>query len=79
MRTVNNYGTFDDAMAKAGGQARELAYQLRKLVAEVMPNVVEVPWPKMRMASYGFGPKKKSEHFNLSSSFGGSAGTRGHS
>jgi hypothetical protein len=63
MRTVDNYGTFEDAVAKAGADARELAYQLRKLVAEVMPNVVEVPWPKMRMASYGVGPKKKSEHF----------------
>jgi hypothetical protein len=27
-----------------------------------MPDVVEVPWPKMRMASYGVSPKK-SEHF----------------
>ena len=25
--------------------------------------MVEVPWPKMRMASYGVGPKKKTEHF----------------
>ena len=63
MRTVDDYGTFEDAVAKAGAHARELAHQLRKLVAEVMPNVVEVPWPKMRMASYGVGPKKKSEHF----------------
>jgi hypothetical protein len=63
MRTVDDYGSFEDAVARAGAHARELAYQLRKLVAAVMPNVVEVPWPKMRMASYGVGPKKKSEHF----------------
>ena len=63
MRTIGDYGTFEDAVAKAGARARELAYQLRKLVAAVMPDVVEVPWPKMRMASYGVGPKKKSEHF----------------
>ena len=63
MRTVDDYGTFEEAVAKAGDQARELAYQLRKLVAEVVPNVVEVPWPKLRLASYGVGPKKKSEHF----------------
>ena len=63
MRTIDDYGTFEEAMAKAGDQARELAYQLRKLVTEVMPNVVEAPWPKLRMASYGVGPKKKSEHF----------------
>jgi hypothetical protein len=63
MQTVDDYGTFEDAVAKAGAKARDLAYQLRALVAKVMPNVVEVPWPKMRMASYGVGPKKKSEHF----------------
>jgi hypothetical protein len=63
MQTVDDYGTFEDAVAKAGPKARDLAFQLRALVAEVMPNVVEVPWPKMRMASYGVGPKKKFEHF----------------
>src|SRR5437879_3488224 len=63
MRTIDDYGTFEDAVARAGHKARDLAYQLRALVAEIMPNVMEVPWPKMRMASYGVGPKKKSEHF----------------
>lgn len=63
MRTIDKYGTFEDAAAKAGSQARELAYELRTLVAAVMPDVVEVPWPRMRMASYGTGPKKQSEHF----------------
>jgi hypothetical protein len=63
MRTIDDYGTFEDAVAKASDKARALAYQLRTLVAAVMPEVVEVPWPKLRMASYGVGPKKKSEHF----------------
>jgi|SRR6266404_5047145 len=63
MRTIDDYGTFEDAVAKASDHARELAYQLRKLIVTVMPDVVEVPWPKMRLASYGVGPKKKSEHF----------------
>ena len=62
-RTIDNYGTFDDAVAKASEPAREMAHLLRTFVAEVMPDVVEVPWPKMRMASYGVGPKKMSEHF----------------
>src|SRR5438552_17818472 len=62
MRVIDDYGTFEDAIVKASPHARELACQLRTLVAAVMPDVVEVPWPKMRMASYGVGPKK-SEHF----------------
>jgi hypothetical protein len=63
MRTIDYYGTFEEAVAKAGDQARELAYQLRDLVIKIMPDVVEVPWPRIRMASYGVGPKKQSEHF----------------
>jgi hypothetical protein len=63
MRTIEDYGTFEDAVASAGDHARELASLLRKLVIRVMPGVVEVPWPTMRMASYGVGPKKKTEHF----------------
>jgi len=63
MRTVDDYGTFEDAVGKAGAHARALAYRLRKLIVEVMPDVVEVPWPRLRIASYGVGPKKQSEHF----------------
>jgi hypothetical protein len=63
MRTIEDYGTFEDVVAKASDHARGLAVLLRKLVAKVMPEVVEVPWPKLRIASYGVGPKKKSEHF----------------
>src|SRR5437870_60398 len=35
----------------------------RRLSWAAMPDVVEVPWTKMRIASYGVGPKKQSEHF----------------
>jgi hypothetical protein len=63
MRTIEEYGTFEESVAKGSDHARRLAYQLRKLVARIMPSVVEVPWPKMRIASYGVGPKKKTEHF----------------
>ena len=63
MRTIDDYGTFDDSMAKTSASVRALACQLRELVTDVMPDVVEVPWPKMRMASYGVGPKKNTEHF----------------
>ena len=63
MRTIEEYGTFEDTVASAGDHARELASLLRKLIIRVMPDVVEVPWPKMWMASYGVGPKKNTEHF----------------
>jgi hypothetical protein len=63
VRTINDYGTFEESVARGSDRARRLARQLRKLVARVMPDVVEVPWPRMRMASYGVGPKKQTEHF----------------
>ena len=63
MRTIETYGTFEDAVAKADSHARGLAFELRALIVAVMPEVVEVPWPRLRIASYGVGPKKHSEHF----------------
>lgn len=63
MRTIDDYGTFEESIARGSDHARRLAHQVRKLVAKVMPNVVEVPWPRMRIASYGVGPKKMTEHF----------------
>ena len=63
MRTIDDYGTFEDAVASSKEPVRALAHQLRKLIVKVLPDVVEVPWPRMRIASYGVGPKKKSEHF----------------
>jgi hypothetical protein len=63
MRTIDDYGTFEEAVATASDHVRDLAYQLRKLVVKVMSDVVEVPWPKLRMASYGVGPRKQSEHY----------------
>ncbi len=52
-------GRFDEALA--GPRARDLA--TRALVLSVMPDVVEVPWPRQRVIGYGVGPKKMSEHF----------------
>ncbi len=63
MRTIDQYGTFEESVTKASDHARALAHQLRALIVKIMPNVVEVPWPRMRMASYGVGPKKKTEHY----------------
>jgi hypothetical protein len=63
MRSVNTYGTFEDCLGQSSSQAQKLARALRKLVAEVYPNVVEVPWPNQQVIGYGVGPKKQTEHF----------------
>ncbi|MDQ3929578.1 MAG: DUF1801 domain-containing protein [Chloroflexota bacterium] len=54
---------FEEIVARCSPKVRELALQTRKLILEVMPGVVEVPWPRPMLVGYGVGPKKMSEHF----------------
>lgn len=54
---------FDEALAGSDGRVRDLATRTRALIQSVMPNVVEVPWPRQKVIGYGVGPKKMSEHF----------------
>ena len=62
IKTVGE-GTFDRAMARAPRPMQEIARQLRRLLAAVMPGIVEVPWVQQGNAGYGVGPKKMSELF----------------
>ena len=63
MKTIATHGTFEEVLAASTPEIRTLAQQVRTLIREVMPDVVEVPWPRQRVAGYGVGPKKMSEHF----------------
>ena len=62
-QTIETYGTFEEAIAKSSDSAQALARRIRELIAEVYPDVVEVPWPNQGVIGYGVGPKKMSEHF----------------
>ncbi|MFG2195655.1 DUF1801 domain-containing protein [Streptomyces sp. NPDC048639] len=42
---------------------RDLANACRTLIHDVLPQTVEVVWPKQRTAGYGTGPKKNTEQF----------------
>jgi hypothetical protein len=42
---------------------QELVLSAKALITRIMPDVVEVAWPKQNIISYGVGPKKMSEHF----------------
>ena len=44
-------------------RVKDLATRTRRLIFDVYPEVVEVPWPRQNVAGYGIGPKKLSEHF----------------
>lgn len=56
-------GGYDEALAGPGPRARDLAMRTRALIRAVMPEVVEVPWPRQRVVGCGVGPRKMSEHF----------------
>lgn len=63
IKTVGGNGTFEDVVADVSSDMQAIAYALRSLLAEVMPNITEVPWGNQKIAGYGVGPKKLSEHF----------------
>ena len=63
INTVGGNGTFDDVIAQAPPEIQTLARAARELLADVMPGVTEVPWARQKIAGYGIGPKKMSEHF----------------
>ena len=70
MKTIDTSGTFKDALASSNPQTKKLAIALRKLISQVYPKVVEVPWPRLKVIGYGIGPKKSTEHFCYIGLFG---------
>ena len=54
---------FDDILAASNPHVQDLTTRTRALIKDVMPDVVEVPWPRQKVVGYGVGPKKMSEHF----------------
>jgi hypothetical protein len=57
------HGTFDDILAAAKPELRPVCKALRSLVASSHSRFVEVVWPRQKIASFGVGPKKMTEHY----------------
>lgn len=70
MQTVDTHGTFEEAIGEATGDVQALARDVRALIADIYPQVTEVPWPRQQITGYGLGPKKMSEHFCYISAHG---------
>lgn len=70
MKSINESGTFREAIAKSSPELQKLATAVRKFVAEVYPDVHEVPWPRLCVVGYGIGPKKSTEHFCYLAAYG---------
>ena len=63
IKTTGGNGTFEDVVAAAPPDIQTLSRAARALLANVMPGITEVPWARQKIAGYGVGPKKMSQHF----------------
>lgn len=55
--------TFAELLDAIDAPLRPICEALRETIAEVHASFVEVVWRRQRIASYGIGPKKLSEHY----------------
>ena len=63
MAINETHGTFKDILAIASPELRPVCELLRDLVASRHPEFVEIIWPKHKIASFGVGPKKMTQHY----------------
>ena len=63
IKTVGGNGDFEAVIVRASPNIQALAQAARALLADVMPGITEVPWARQKIAGYGVGPKKMSQHF----------------
>ena len=60
---VANDKAFDEILAESSPAVRELARAIRALVYDILPETVEVVWPRQGSVGWGTGPKKFTEQF----------------
>ena len=58
-----SHSKFQDILGIADPALRPVCEALRSLVASHHPEFAEVVWPKLRIASFGVGPKKMTQHY----------------
>ena len=59
----DTHGTFSQIRAAASPSLRPVGDYLRKLIKSVNPKCVEIVWPRQKIASFGVGPRKMSQHY----------------
>jgi hypothetical protein len=58
-----DHQAFDSVVSQSSAEIKQLAHAVRDLVFQVLPETVEVVWPKQGSVGWGIGPKKFSEQF----------------
>ena len=57
------YGTFDEVVTSFKPEVQAIARAIRSVITGIHKDVIEVAWPRQKIASYGVGPRKMSEHY----------------
>ncbi|MGI9264550.1 MAG: DUF1801 domain-containing protein [Gammaproteobacteria bacterium] len=63
MITNDTHGTFEELMASIAPDMGLISQSLRNLILSLHPDAVELVWTRQRIASYGVGPKKMTQHY----------------
>ena len=63
MKADGTHGTFEDVLGLCTPGLRPICSALRQQIASMHKSFVEVAWPRQKIASFGVGPKKMSEHY----------------
>lgn len=58
-----DHEAFDSAVSRSSEEIKQLAHAVRDLVFDVLPQTVEVVWPRQGSVGWGIGPRKFSEQF----------------
>ena len=62
-RGRENYAAFAEIIAGSSPGIQELAHAVRNLIYDVLPQTIEVVWPRQGSAGWGTGVKKFTEQF----------------
>jgi len=54
---------FSDMLSSYDPPLKHICWRIREIIHEVMPDVSEVVWKQQKIARYGVGPRKMTEHF----------------
>ncbi len=57
------HGRFEDILAGAPSELRPICEALRASITSLHKGRVEVVWPRQRIASFGVGPRKMTDHY----------------
>jgi hypothetical protein len=63
MVSANTRGNFEAMVGSAKPVLRPVCELLRHMITGLHQDVVEVVWPRQRIASFGVGPNKMSDHY----------------